>query len=212
MKATLVAFVAATVLGSGVASAASLTLVDNATQGLYNDDIGTLLDGTSGAFPNSGDPLQDFGPGDAPDLSAAAGVLGNWLTNPDAPGGSWSGPQAIPLGWNVWDETAIIYELRGNVADVIASFGVDNGIFVWLDGVFQGGAMRPGGAYPGEFVLNLGDLGAGDHYLQVLREDHGGATGYDVSVTASTVPLPAGGLLLLSALSGVAALRRRKTA
>lgn len=36
-------------------------------------------------------------------------------------------------------------------------------------------------------------------------------TGFDVEV-AATVPLPAGGLLLLGALGGIAALRRRKTA
>ncbi|MGV8954169.1 MAG: VPLPA-CTERM sorting domain-containing protein, partial [Cypionkella sp.] len=41
----------------------------------------------------------------------------------------------------------------------------------------------------------------------------GGRDGFDIdsiSVTPATIPLPAGGLLLLGALGGVAALRRRK--
>jgi hypothetical protein len=60
-------------------------------------------------------------------------------------------------------------------------------------------------------VIDIGTIGAGRNYLQILREDHGGGTGYAVSVTgdaASVVPLPATGLLLIGAFGGLAAFRR----
>lgn len=212
-------------LTAGAASAA--TLVDNTTLGFYNDGIGTDLDGTNPfggtfMFPAAdsagGDPVLDFGPGDEPDLSTAAAALGSWLTNPAAPGGSWSATTiGIPTSWAVNDETAIIYEIDGGAAgidNVSASFGVDNGLFVWLNGTFLGGHLRPGGSTLGEFMLSLGNLGAGMNYLQVLREDHGSASDYSVLVTGDVnmapVPLPATGLLLVGGLALIAGKRRKR--
>ena len=159
----------------------------------------------------------DIPDGNEPDLSAAASALGSWLTTPASPGGSWSAsPVAIPASWSVNSETAIIYELdggAGGLSNVLASFGVDNGLFVWLNGNFLGGHLRPGGVVPGEFTLSLGNLGAGLNYLQILREDHGGLAGYSVEVTGdispAPVPLPASGLLLAAGAAGLAAFRRR---
>ena len=202
------------------------TLIDGSTAGYYNDGIGTVLDGSNpfggsymfpGADISQGDPSLDIPAGNEPDLSAAGSALGSWLTNPAAPGGSWSAsPVAIPASWSVNSETAVIYELDGGVgglSNVLASFGVDNGLFVWLNGNFLGGHLRPGGVVPGEFTLSLGDLGAGLNYLQILREDHGGLAGYSVEVTGdispAPVPLPASGLLLAAGAAGLAAFRRR---
>ncbi|MBK4214910.1 VPLPA-CTERM sorting domain-containing protein [Paracoccus caeni] len=211
-------------------TAMAATLIDNSTQGYYNNGIGTSLDGTNPfggnfMFPlanvSGGDPSLDIPAGNEPDLSSASAALGDWLSNPAAPGGTWSaGPVAIPTSWTINDETAIIYTLdggAGGLSNVNASFGVDNGLFVWLNGTFLGGHLRPGSAIPGEFSLSLGDLGSGLHYLQILREDHGGASGYTVDVTGdlnqpAPVPLPASGLLLLAAAAGLSALRRRKNA
>ena len=222
--ACTIALVAGTLMAG---SATAATLIANTTLGYYNDGIGTDLDGTNpfGAtfmFPAAdvagGDPVLDFGPGDEPDLSTAATALGSWLTNPAAPGGSWSATtMAIPTSWAINDETAIIYEIDGGAAgidNVSASFGVDNGVFVWLNGTFLGGHLRPGGSTLGEFMLSLGNLGAGMNYLQVLREDHGGASGYSVLVTGDVnmapVPLPATGLLLIGGLALFAGHRRKK--
>lgn len=209
------------------AGASAATLIDNSTHGLYNSGIGNVLDGTNTfggnfMFPlanvSNGDPSLDIPAGSPPDLSAAAAALGNWLSTPAAPGGSWSAtPQAIPASWTVNTETAIIYEIDGGsfgLSNVAASFGVDNGLFVWLNGNFLGGHLRPGGSSLGEFTLALGSLGSGSNYLQILREDHGGGTGFAVLVTGdvAAVPLPAAGFLLLGGLGALAGLRRRRRA
>ena len=219
--------VLAGLLMAGAADAA--TLVGNSTTGYYNAGIGTALDGTNpfggnNMFPladvSGGDPSLDIPASSEPDLSTAAGALGTWLGTAAPSGGAWSAaPVAIPAAWAVNTETAISYMLdggAGGLANIVASFGVDNGIFVWLDGVFQGGFLRPGGASAGEHVFNLGSVGAGMHYLQILREDHGSAADYSVSVTGdlipAPVPLPATALLMIAGLGGLGAMARRKRA
>lgn len=224
-----VAFIA--ISGAACVAANAATLIDDTTQGLYNSGIGTALDGTNKygnyfMFPTANtfrhDPTFDIPAENEPDLSTASTALGNWLANPAAPGGSWStDPMAIPFESEVNTETAIIYKLDGGasgLSNVMASFGVDNGIYVWLNGTFLGGHLSKGGVTLGEFTLALGDLAAGDNYLQILREDHGGETGYAVSVTGdltgdntpAPVPLPASGLLLLAGAGGLAAFRRKQ--
>lgn len=210
---------AALFLMTAASGAQAAVLVDGATTGFYNDGIATVLNGTDAFFvtPTGGDPTVTLGSGEEPDLSAAAAVLGDWLVNPAAPSGSgWSATKvAIPGTWTVESETAIIYEIDGGatgLTGVNASIGVDNGILVWLNGTFIGGEQRAGGAPTGEYSFDLGDLGAGKNYLQLLREDHGGATGFNITVTGETttpVPLPAAGVLLVAGLGGLASLRRR---
>lgn len=218
----LAAIASLALAGAGQAA----TLIDGSTAGYYNDKIGTVLDGSNpfggsymfpGANLSQGDPSLDIPAGNAPDLTAAAAILGDWLDTPASLNANWSGPQAIPANWAINSETAIVYELdggAGGLSNVLASFGVDNGLFVWLNGTFLGGQLRPGGVAPGEFTLNLGSLGAGTSYLQILREDHGGQSGYAVSVTGdinpAPVPLPASGLLLIGGGALLAGLRRRQ--
>lgn len=214
----------------GVADAA--TLIDGTTKGLYNEGIGTRLNGTNPITNADGEDglLFGFSPesgfrADVPsdyniDLSAAAAQLGDWLSDPTNPGGTWSaGFVDIPTTWARHTETAIIYAFDAGVtglSNVIASFGVDNGLYAWLNGVFIGGGVAPGGTGRGdELVLNLGDLDAGWNYLQIMRTDHGGSTGYKVSVTGdfvepAPVPLPASGLLLLAGAAALGTMRRRK--
>jgi hypothetical protein len=180
--------------------ASAFTLIDGTTQGFYNQAIGTSLNltnpiGTSWLFPGDyqtyGDPTFNPVPF-APDLSAASSALGNWLTAPTSLNTSWNF-QSIPAAWKVNDETAIIYKINAGstgLSNVVANFGVDNGLFVWLDGTFQSGWLAPGGASQNEYTISFSTLTAGDHYLQILREDHGGSTGFNINVTALAAPVP----------------------
>jgi hypothetical protein len=222
IRAGLIALLMATA-GTPSAQAATVQLVQTLDPGFYNTSIGTVLNGTSAAFPGPGDPSIDFVT--APDISAAAAALGGWLNSPvpdlSAPG--WSDtPISIPNSWAVNTEVAIVYVFEsGGITGLQGSFGVDNGIFVWLDGVFKGGALRGGGVSPGEHVFNLGDLTAGTHYLQLLLEDHGSVNGYSVDIHADTFippPPPGGGAvpapdslaLLAFGLAGLGWARRHR--
>lgn len=170
-------------------SAGAVTLVKTNDPGYYNASIGTALNGTNGGetgpFPISNDGAYTFL--NAPDLSAAAGALGNWLTDPQNLNGNWSLRASIPNSWAVGTEVAVIYRFNtAGATNVIARFGVDNGIFAWLDGRYLGGARRGGGVSLGEHVFPVGNLDAGVHYLQLLLEDHGSVNGYAVEITADT--------------------------
>lgn len=200
----------------------SALLIDSSTVGRYNDSIGTLLDtlGTYDPFPCAdsacGDVQAPFPT--APNLSAAATQLGGWLTDPSNPGGNWSAGQvAIPGTWAVNTETAIIYSISAptGLKNLSLNLGVDNGIFVWLDGNYLFGQRDPGPRQYWDYQLTLGDLAPGTHYLQLLREDHGGSTGYDINFfgdaagiintqipVPGTLPVFAVGLMLLLLILG----------
>lgn len=152
----------------------------------------------SGPDVRQGDPRAVFTR--PPDFSRAAPeirqALGAWLTRPDAPGGSWSGPQAIPARWAKNAEIAMIYALDAGPAgleNVVIRLGVDNGVFVWLDGTWRFGATAAGGVNPGEYVVRIGTLPPGLHHLQILCADHGGSNGFDISVSADPGPATSGG-------------------
>lgn len=198
-------------LGAAACFATPIAIINNATLGYYNQAIGNTLNGSAG-FPAVGDPL--INPAPAPDLSAASAILGNWLTNPGSLNANWTGPQAIPLSWPIGTETAIVYQFNTTgITSVIGNFGVDNGIYIWLDGAYKYGALAPGGVGTYEYPnINLGVLGAGTHYLQIMREDHGGSDGYTLLVTADSrpVPEPASLMLMAAGLAGLAGWKKRK--
>jgi len=171
------------------ATANAVTLVTTSDPGFDNDSIGTVLNltngGETGPCPVSNDSTLNFPT--APILTAAAPALGNWLTNPGSLNGNWTAEASIPNTWTPGDEVATIYRFDTlGATNVQASFGVDNGMFAWLDGEYLFGARAGGGASAGEYLLNLGDLDASTHYLQLLLEDHGGSNAYNMNITADT--------------------------
>jgi hypothetical protein len=192
------------VLTSPALCAPSVTLIDGTTLGSYNDSLGTILDGTSSLFPVadtiSSEPTIHSAP--EPDLSAAAGILGDWLNHPESLNGNWQDSVVIPTTWAANTEVGIVYEFDAGpqgLQSLDVQVGVDNGAFVWLDGAYLFGGVEPGGAVLGEYEANLSNIAPGVHYLQILLEDHGRETSYLVDV--SGVPnAPAPGAVLLGSL------------
>ena len=209
--------VTALICASPSVSAATVSIVsDNNTPGSYNSSIGDL-GAPSGNLPWFPAPNTFTGTQDqlfsmAPDLSAAATALGNWLTDPANLNSNWVSLPAIPQGWTVNQEVAMVYSFDAGpgLHDITADFGnIDNGIHIWVDGVWKFGARDPEGrAWTG---IDLGDVGAGTHYIQILLEDSGGATRYvNPSISATVVPLPAAFWLFGSGLLGLIGTGRRK--
>jgi hypothetical protein len=203
---------------------AMVTLVQTNDPGFYNNSIGTVLNGTNGGetgpFPVSNDSTLDFPT--APDLSAADSALGNWLSivNPSQLNSNWQALAMIPNQWTVGSEVAVIYQFNTlEATNVVARFGVDNGIFAWLNGEYIGGSRRAGGVALGEHTFDIGDLEAGTYFLQLLLEDHGSTNGYAVEITADVfiegpppapIPVPAAIWLFGSALLGLGLGRFKK--
>ena len=199
----------------------AITLVQTSDPGFYNDSLGTILNNTNGGntstgyFPTSNDSNVSFPT--APDLSTANSILGNWLTDSFNLNSNWSHESSIPNSWAINSEVAVIYQFDTlSATNVVASFGVDNGIYAWLDGRYLGGARRGGGVSLGEHVFNVGDLGAGTHFLQLLLEDHGTINGYKVEISADSftpapVPVPSAVWLFASGIVGLIGRYRSKT-
>jgi hypothetical protein len=229
----LVALAAGLALAFVPSVARATIIIDNTTLGYYNAGLGDLaadsvlgiqVDTATGfrLFPaanvSGGDPT--IPPvATEPNLAGAdSGTqtnLGGFLTSPGTLVAPWSAvPQAIPGTWTVNSETAIVYPfvvVGGGYANLFVQIAVDNGAYVWLDGAYQFGAIAPGGPFQWEYSFNTGPISPGTHYLQILREDHGGSTGWSIQADAAPVPEPGTLLLLGGGLSALALRRRRRT-
>ena len=204
---------------TSVASAATVTIVaDNTTPGNYNNNLGDL-GAPSGNLPWFPPPNTFTGAQDEvfvtePDLSAAAPSLGDWLNDPANLNSNWSAPMAIPQFWTVNDEVAVIYAFDAGpgLRDITANFDlIDNGIHLWVDGIWKFGARDPEGR--SWTNIALGSVDAGTHYVQILLEDSGGATRYiNPEITATVVPIPAAIWLFGSGLLGLFGIFRKKKA
>lgn len=192
-------------------------IIDGSTTGRYNSGLGDLagLDGPGGFFL-----AQDVSEGDPtrlpimpePSVSYGGAFGADWLHG-NYTGGAWSaGPVAIPASWAINAETAIVYEFTlSALSSLHIDLGVDNGILIWLNGNYIFGAQAGGGSSLGEYDIDVASLGVGTHRLQILREDHGGSTGYDIQATTTVrVPEPTTLSLLGIGLLALGFARRRK--
>lgn len=227
MRRMLAAGAALCLSATGPASA--VVLVETSDPGFYNDSIGTVLNLSNGQPDDANQPFPVEDDSDTefptqPDISAADEALGNWLTDPLNLNSNWEFLNPVPNSWPLGTEVAVIYQFDTlGATNVQASFGVDNGIFVWLNGVYLFGAREAGGFALGEYNIDIGDLPEGTHFLQLLLEDHGSSNGYAVRITADSfipgpppnqdpsdptaVPLPFSMGLLLGGLTGLGLLR-----
>lgn len=216
MKNKITVFFALLCIASSPAYAA--IIIDNTTFGLYNSGIGDIeaIDGPGGFLPgpnvSEGDPTIVLG--SDPSLAFTAAFGADWLAG-DYSGGTWSAvPVAIPSGWTINTETAIVYDFTlSSASDIHIDLGVDNGIIAWLDGAFLFGATRPGGSSITEYDIDLLSVASGNHSLQILRADHGGGQDYDISVDATdsvSVPEPALLSLFGIGLLGLGIFRRKR--
>lgn len=169
----------------------AVVIIDNSTGGLYNSGLGDMADYYGfDKFPNANSSEGDPTYSSILEPTVFGSEFGaDWL-NGDYTGGSWGVETNIPDTWTVNHESAVVYDfVLGAVSDIHIDLGVDNGIYVWLDGVYLFGAMRGGGSSIGEYDIDLAGVASGAHSLQILREDHGGGTGMHISVDVTDAPV-----------------------
>ena len=187
MLKTLSAVAVASLLGAGGASAASVTFDPAAPTGALNptatSTVGDVAENTSGSIP---------------------------------------GIQRSPFEGGADFDDAYAYTSVGGGESATYDFGVDNNqvSFIWgsPDGYNLLTFYNDGVATGETFVYTNNGANLADPFA-TIRTDlafdevmfSSGQNAFEFAqLSVATVPLPAGGLLLLGALGGIAALRRRK--
>lgn len=99
------------------------------------------------------------------------------------------------------------YELNGNLSNIVLNVAVDNGFALFINGGLVAKEMAGGFTSYWEYTYNLdySFFSQGINYIQVLAEDHGGSTFFDMQLTADFQPIPEPSTIILM-LVGLACL------
>lgn len=109
------------------------------------------------------------------------------------------------------------FNLSGKLNNAEIDYGIDNGAVIYVNGVEVSRLIEEGYGWQNEHSLTLASslFKTGSNMIQVLAEDHGGATWFDLQlkgdVTGVTpTPEPSAIILGLMSLGSMLGLKRRK--
>ncbi len=103
--------------------------------------------------------------------------------------------------------------INGSASDVVLNVASDNGFIIFINGnqVAKANAEGFTSIWEYSYSLTTSYLVNGNNIIQVLAEDHGGSTYFDMKLTATVnpVPLPPSALLIVPGLLGLFATRKK---
>ncbi len=140
----------------------------------------------------------------------------DWQNATWTPGTAPFGNVGQPTSWSANTDLALTktINVNGTVSNATLYAGVDNGFIFFINGAEVARQNEEGGWGYWEYSIPVAGtfLHPGNNTVQVILEDHGGLTGFDMMLTADVLPVPEPATLLLlgTGLFGLAEYGKRK--